>query len=134
TVNIPAPVPFFIDLVSTDDPGGCHGTASVDVIEGNAANFYWTPGNHTTQVITDLCPGMYHVTAWDFNGCFRMDSVEVGSAVGINEMDAANLTSSPNPADNFITITLDKAYADGSVITLRNYTGQILQTQVITDR
>jgi hypothetical protein len=58
--------------------GNCDGVAYV----GNwgvpipNATYLWTPGNQTTQSITNLCAGTYNVTI-NVNGCVQTGSVTI---------------------------------------------------------
>ncbi|GIV42269.1 MAG: hypothetical protein KatS3mg034_1579 [Vicingaceae bacterium] len=58
--------------------GNCDGTATALPTGGTPPyTFLWTPGNQTTQSISNLCGGQYIVTVTDNNGCTDKDTVNI---------------------------------------------------------
>ncbi|PKP20962.1 MAG: hypothetical protein CVU05_07830, partial [Bacteroidetes bacterium HGW-Bacteroidetes-21] len=72
--------------------GNCNGWISVDVTGGTAPYTYlWDdPAAQTTDSITGLCAGMYHVTITDLNSCAMIDSVELTGPVALTTSIAQN--------------------------------------------
>ncbi len=61
--------------------GGNNGSATELPIGGAQPYTYlWTPGGQTSQTISNLTAGTYHVTVHDVNGCQTTDSVIVQTA------------------------------------------------------
>ena len=58
--------------------GSCDGMGSVTVTGGAAPFIYaWQPGGFTTSAVTSLCPGQYHITTTDANGCSTIDTIVI---------------------------------------------------------
>ena len=59
-------------------PGNCDGTVSATPNSGVPPFTYlWTPGNHITQTVNNLCAGTYQVAVTDANGSTATSSVDV---------------------------------------------------------
>jgi|GEM_PF-804592 len=68
-----------IAISSTDDAGGCHGTAFAQASGGVPPYSYlWSTGD-TTQSIADACFGTYSLTVTDSNDCEKYASIIVTS-------------------------------------------------------
>lgn len=68
-----------IAMSSTDDAGGCHGSAFAQASGGVPPYSYlWSTGD-TTQSIADACFGTYSVTVTDSNACEKYASIIVAS-------------------------------------------------------
>lgn len=63
----------------------------------------------TGNTLSNVLPGTYRFTITDACGMEILDSVTVGSAVGIDQLDFADLKLSPNPTNGIINISLPKA-------------------------
>ncbi|MBK8926344.1 MAG: S8 family serine peptidase [Crocinitomicaceae bacterium] len=93
----------------TDELIGADGAINLTVTGGVAPySFAWTgPSGYTasTEDITGLVGGIYHVVVTDNNGCIILISdVTVGSSVGFDEHELL-FNIYPNPADKQITIS-----------------------------
>ncbi len=97
-------------VVIPDTNGQCLASIALNVTGGNAPYFYSWSNDFSIQssCITDICFGSYYVTVTDFNGCSKVLYFDVNdiwqSIDDINISD--NVFISPNPADDFINITL----------------------------
>ncbi len=68
-----------IAMSSTDDAGGCHGSAFAQASGGVPPYAYlWSTGD-TTQSIADACFGTYTVTVTDSNNCTKTANIIVAS-------------------------------------------------------
>lgn len=71
-------------VITPADCGVCNGALSIFITGGNGPfTFQWdaAAGNATTQVVTNLCEGIYTVTVSDGNGC---SALFVYSVIGKN--------------------------------------------------
>lgn len=101
---------IILQISSTDATcGQCNGTASVSAIGGTPPYSYSWNNGATTQVINNVCAGVYGVTVTDANGCMAIISVGVsssnGETVNINSTDvncfgACNGSATANTACN----------------------------------
>jgi hypothetical protein len=82
----PATCPTCTDGYATANPGG--GTSPF--------TYLWNNGQ-TTQTATGLSPGMYPVCVLDSDSCGKCDSIYVGWAIAVNEVNGASISIYPNP-------------------------------------
>lgn len=75
SVVLTDPVPFDLtaDIQNVTCPGECDGSIELTALGGGPISIIWTTGD-TTNMIMDLCPGIYGVTVSDTAGC--IDSAE----------------------------------------------------------
>ncbi|MCB0395941.1 MAG: T9SS type A sorting domain-containing protein [Flavobacteriales bacterium] len=87
SVQIMQPNPIVINTNKGDElcAGACNGFARAMVSGGAAPYLYsWDdPQGQTTDSAFGLCPGNYHVTVTDNNGCMAIDSVLISGATSI---------------------------------------------------
>ncbi|MBP6335335.1 MAG: T9SS type A sorting domain-containing protein [Bacteroidia bacterium] len=135
TVYIPAATPFYYLVASTNDEGNCNGTASVDITMGTPPfNYYWQTGGETTRSIQGLCQGTYLVTAYDSNGCYRYDSVQVLMSVGIDEPDANAFEFYPNPAQDKVVVELENEFNGNANFMIKNILGEIVMNRNLSNK
>jgi len=68
-----------LSLSSTDDDGGCHGSAYASASGGTPPyDYLWSRGDTTPQ-LDDACYGTYSVTVTDANGCMKSGSIIVAT-------------------------------------------------------
>ena len=68
----------------------CDGSMGVSVSGGTAPYAYlWQPGNITTPVISNVCPGSYTVTVTDINGCTGTATITVTSGASMAPVASA---------------------------------------------
>lgn len=80
TITVTAPCyATTASAVNASCPGTCDGEASVSVAGGAPPFSYLWSNAGTTQTITGLCAGVYHVTVTDSSGNLGIDTVIVGS-------------------------------------------------------
>lgn len=120
------------------DEFGCVGTSSITVIEGEvltinldlvdavngqggsavasvsstSATLTWSTGE-TGAEISNLGPGAYSVTATDENGCMLIENftIENESSTSVDASPILNFDMSPNPAKDFLLVSLSTAGA-----------------------
>lgn len=115
-------------------------TATFTETSGIAASVAWDfgDGNTSTEINPThvyAVPGIYDVclTAFNIYGC--EDVVCQTSLVGtVNVIDlSSNLTVSPNPANDFITVDFTGAITNNLVITISNIAGEIVAQTTATN-
>ena len=90
--------------VITGDSALCSGETSV-LTSSLSATYVWLPGGQTTQNINVTTPGSYRVRIFDNNGCKNTSAVR-------------NVTVSPNPVAEPITVTGSLTRCEGDSIEL----------------
>ncbi|OFX81273.1 MAG: hypothetical protein A2X12_00695 [Bacteroidetes bacterium GWE2_29_8] len=84
--NNPTPMSIIATSTNANCIGACDGTASVNILGGNAPYSYqWSNGDENPTT-TNLCPGKYHVTANDSRNCNINSSVEVNTNSSIPDI------------------------------------------------
>lgn len=79
TLNPPPPIAITITAHPTTC-GNSNGSADVTATGGTGnLNILWVPSNYTTDSISNLAPGIYHLVVTDSIGCTKADSVRVDS-------------------------------------------------------
>lgn len=110
TITEPASdLQFNVTTVEADCYNGDNGEATVNVVSGTSPYTYiWSADNQTSQTATGLIPDNYYtVTVTDFNGCFSVDIVNIGSPSQIARVDSLttiNKTSCMGSLDGSIFI------------------------------
>lgn len=79
TVTISEPSAINLNTSSTDAKCNLNnGTATATATGGAGPKTYtWTPGNYTTNAISNLAPGSYSVIVTDTNGCSKNATVSI---------------------------------------------------------
>ncbi|MFQ5335117.1 MAG: T9SS type A sorting domain-containing protein, partial [Flavobacteriales bacterium] len=105
SITITQPQVLTVSIATTDDNGGCTGSATATVGGGTSPYAYqWDDSNNQTdQTATGLCAGLYCVTVTDSNACtvFSCDSVIVGIA---HLEKSGGFTVYPNPGSGQLTL------------------------------
>jgi gliding motility-associated-like protein len=83
TLNIPIvepPVLTISSIANNTICGTASGSVSTTILGGSIPySYFWTPGNYTTQNVTNLPIGVYHVSVSDANNCLITDSVSINN-------------------------------------------------------
>ena len=127
--QVAASPPISATSSSTPDKGAFDGTATVSAAGGTAPYTYlWNSSPlQSGPTANNLPAGTYHVTITDALGCELVESVVVDANVSIDpKMGAINLTLSPNPTHEELTIQLDLPSTDLPTWTLWSMQGQRL--------
>lgn len=113
------------DLSSTDDSGGCSGTATCTVTSGHTIQGYmWSPSGQNTATATGLCAGWHQVTVFTDMFCERTDSILIGSLSLFENETQKPFILNPNPFETFSTIS-DEHFKAGQ-LTIFNALGQVV--------
>ncbi|MGB3949270.1 MAG: SprB repeat-containing protein, partial [Bacteroidia bacterium] len=86
SATITQPNPISLNLTSSNVKcyAGNDGTASVNPNGGNSPYSYmWSPGNNTTQNISNLSAGAYSVTVTDNSGCATNGQVTISQPIAL---------------------------------------------------
>ncbi len=96
-------------------------------------SFIWDDTlSQTTQAATGLCPGTYHVTVTDGNGCTAVASAVVGPVVGVEEGALSQYVSVyPNPSSGKFVIDIHQKNSGKLNIGIINVLGQQVYTKSI---
>jgi hypothetical protein len=104
----------------------------------SATNYQWincTTGTAivgaNTQAFNPTQSGSYAVVV-DFGTCKDTSTCYYFSPVGINEINASNISIQPNPFNNELKVTLDKDY--NGVIEVYNTLGELITTEKLQSR
>ena len=108
-------LPSIDAATGTDEMFGNDGTIDLTVSGGSPAyTFDWdndgTGDNDDTEDLSGLVAGTYNVIVTDANGCSAAQSVTIGSQVGVEELSNFEVSVSPNPATEIVTINIDGAF------------------------
>jgi gliding motility-associated-like protein len=106
TINEPAPINInFTTTVPISCNGVCDGELDVSATGGNGGfTFSWsTSGTGTTQ--SNLCAGMYYVTATDDSGCVAVDSFNLSQPAPLALATSSNDVSCAGACDGTATVT-----------------------------
>ncbi|MBI4649041.1 MAG: T9SS type A sorting domain-containing protein [Bacteroidia bacterium] len=79
TASISAPAGLIVNISHTDVicNSNCNGTATASVSGGTSPYDYSWSSTDSTANISDLCAGIYYLTANDIYGCSIIDSVQI---------------------------------------------------------
>ena len=134
SVQINQPAALTVTTAATQaTQGQFNGSATVSNITGGTPPYSeaWSNGQ-TSNTVTGLAAGNYTVTVTDNNGCQLVDTVVVGTSVGIETVvNTLSFSIYPNPAKNAVTIdagTLDKE----TILMVEDILGQSMMTKNIT--
>ncbi|MFM2039308.1 MAG: hypothetical protein RL432_2247 [Bacteroidota bacterium] len=134
TVNITEPTAVSVTTSSTDEMMGMDGTATVTVSGGTPNyTYYWMPGGQTTASISGLAAGTYTVMVLDANGCGDTLEVVVGSQVSLDETGFANAVLYPNPTNDKVYLSFEKASVKEGVIEVYSMDGKRMLVQTLKD-
>ncbi|MDF3029415.1 MAG: hypothetical protein K0S23_3722 [Fluviicola sp.] len=101
----PTPITVNSSFVSSTCSNCPDGSAEVSPTGGTAPYSYLWSNGGTTNLISNLLPGIYNVTITDANGCEMNASVTVDfSSLGISELSQFGVSVYPNPMTDFIKI------------------------------
>ena len=104
--NSDGPSIILEDIIHSECSGVCDGEIKTR-ITGNNVKIEWQPGGFTTEDISNLCPGIYTVTATDTFGCVAFDQFEVFGPAAINAIITGKQNASClNSNDGRIAITV----------------------------
>ena len=94
-------VSFIAPVIQDPSTGNCNGLVVVSAISSNSNNMSYLWNNGSTQnTLTNLCSGLYVVTATDGLGCNATDSIYVGTIIyGCTDSTQFNYNSSANIDD-----------------------------------
>lgn len=90
--NIPCITTATLSSAGETCPGTCDGTALVTATGSSPFSYLWSTGD-VTDVIQNLCAGVYTVTVTDSIGCVVIDSIIVSSPPAINLVMQASQTT-----------------------------------------
>ena len=76
------------------------GSASLSVVGGQPPYTYTWSNGASTATATGLTVGSYSVTVTDANGCVHLESVTIGTTVGVQDPRSTQLRIYPNPAQD----------------------------------
>jgi hypothetical protein len=134
TVNITEPTAVSVTTSSTDEMMGMDGAATVTVSGGTPNyTYYWMPGGQTTASISGLAAGTYTVMVLDANGCGDTLEVVVGSQVSLDETGFANAVLYPNPTNDKVYLSFEKASVKEGVIEVYSMDGKRMLVQTLKD-
>jgi sugar lactone lactonase YvrE len=81
--------------------GGSNGVASVSVTAGaRPYAYFWTPGNNTDSIATNLSSNSYHCVITDNNSCVAVASVNVSAPAPITSFVTSHKNASCNGSSN----------------------------------
>ncbi len=85
TQNVVINQPTALSLSTTSTPAACgssNGSATVNLLNGTAASYSWSPAGGTSATANNLNAGSYTVTVTDINGCITSTNVNVSNLNG----------------------------------------------------
>jgi len=130
TVNQP---PAFIVQADTTVSMPCNNKAWV-VLTGPTSKYTysWSPSGGNKDTATGLCAGTYTCTVTDSAGCVEVDSVLVGTAVGIQQYSYnPTIKVYPVPTNSKLTINVtDNSFA-ANTISVYDMTGREVSTEKV---
>jgi len=131
---ISQPVQFYIATTATNTPAGTDaGTANVDSLNDGVApyTFRWNNGD-TTQSVSGLAVGTYHVTVTDGSGCEQTGTAVVDLATGLPDL-SANIAFilHPNPASTQVILDIP-GISKQMNLKIYDMLGQALLGQVVS--
>lgn len=100
-----------------------------DTLDAGAewAEYRWSTGD-TTQTITIEEDGWYSVDVITQNGCSLSDSIYLRMPIGLQQTSSSLLQLYPNPASEWLNISVDPTTSVNWQWTLRNANGQAVWT------
>jgi PKD repeat protein len=124
------PTEIMLAHSSTPETAGKqNGTATSNPSGGTPPYSYlWSdPTAQTTKKALNLAAGTYYVTVTDKNGCFEMDTVNVGTVVGLeDQISINNFSAYPNPTDGRLNINIVLNKKMDVEIRVLNMIGQVM--------
>lgn len=114
-VTVTMAAPIVISYVVTDEIFGSDATIDLSVVGGFGAYFFdWDTDElgdfDDTEDLVDIEAGSYNVVVDDEFGCTTAETVEIGSQVGIAQINASSLNVYPNPAVSDLNIVLTGSF------------------------
>ncbi len=136
SVMISQPDSLQLNATSTDELLGNDGTIDLTVIGGiGPFDYDWdndgTGDNDDTEDLSGLTSGNYTVIVYDDNGCSDTLSIDVGSQVGVNDINKLSFKLYPNPSTGEFTIELNERFEIGSTVQVLSTVGQLMYQQKI---
>lgn len=126
-----APKSFDIEASSTPDTGGeGNGSASIEVLEGQAPFlFQWSTGE-PTPMITNKTSGIYSVTVTDAFGCHQTIEVVIDEVTDIEGFSDFNnsFVLYPNPAKNQISLQWKTTFSENVEVAVFSVLGEKMHT------
>lgn len=110
-----------VTAVITHENAGNDGAIDITVTGGSGSYTYSWSNGPTTQDINNLIAGTYTVNVNDGN-CTTDTSFTVLNVAGIDPFEAKNFNVYPNPAEDFVIISLDGSY----VYEIYNVLGEVV--------
>ncbi|MBI5218762.1 MAG: T9SS type A sorting domain-containing protein [Bacteroidia bacterium] len=93
------------------------------------ASYLWQNG-YTGRILIVTTAGMYSVTVTGYNGCSVSDSIFVVKANDVNdEEDKTQIAVYPNPANNFITISIESDIPEKLKIEITDSRGALVKSE-----
>jgi hypothetical protein len=107
-------------------------TATANPTGGTPPYSYEWSNGQIGQTTTGLSTGTYPMTLSDANGCSIEAIFDVGNT-GIEELNALNISLSPNPSSDVITLTTD-AFTKPSSYRILDFTGRVVATDKLLSK
>jgi len=132
TVTVVQQYPTLAVAITSSDAMGqflCTGWGNTSPSVGPPLYSYqWDdPNTQSTQTAVNLCPGIYHVTVTDGNGCSQVDSVDIGITANINDLiTEGDITVYPNPTNGEFFVALNSAVSKKITVELYDMLGKIV--------
>jgi hypothetical protein len=137
-IQIVSPDPLQAELITTALSASnlCDGSIEVSPTGGlSPYTIAWAnPANETAFTLNNLCEGVYTATITDSNGC-TVDISSISISVNVSEKPdgTRNLSVSPNPASNSVTISVTDKYL-GMRYTITDDNGKTVRLGTITSK
>jgi hypothetical protein len=129
--RITEPAAINLNLSSSPDNGTGNGKASAMVSGGNSPYSYsWNTGQSGSS-ISNLFSGNYILTVTDANNCSMVDTIFVGSNVGIDDLLTAgiqNLRVFPNPSAGEFQVEVNFDRIQDARLQILDMTGRVVWT------
>jgi hypothetical protein len=124
-----------IACINESDYWACDGSAEAIINGGSPPFSYEWSNGATSQSLSGLCGGTYNVTVTDGSGCVRYGEVTIYNMLGMTDQ-AENKKSFrlfPNPANDFITVSIENNTTEGSILTIYDILGAKVLSEKLTD-
>ena len=130
---IDEPSAFQLDIISIGSPSNMSVGSLQIVVNGGTApyQYQWdeNTNNQTTNLATNLPPGVYYVTITDANNCITTYNGAVGFTTSLeNELGVNKFELYPNPTSDIFNLNIELSENQNFEIRLTDIAGKILES------
>ena len=128
TQDLAFDINYTSDIMTVDASETALGTASIEIIGGTGPfTILWDNGD-TGLTASDLAEGLHTVTVIDGLACTKIFEFEIKQIIAVFEEElSSTIKVFPNPASNFVTVSIQDIHKDIKTVSIYDMTGNLIQ-------